>query len=175
MAVTTSVFDLASLGLTSGEGRRLDLAVEIGSQRYMGGSYRVEPTPVPLQLDISCMSGGGYALALRFEAQLIGNCMRCLEEAKQSVSVEAREVEQARKGAELETPYVRDEIVELATWARDALMLSLSGQILCKPDCAGLCPECGVNLNKAGEEHSHEAPIDPRWAKLSELKQELED
>jgi uncharacterized protein len=47
-------------------------------------------------------------------------------------------------------------------------MLDLDWQIVCREDCAGLCPECGENLNE--RPHEHEKPVDPRWAKLSELK-----
>jgi len=42
--------------------------------------------------------------------------------------------------------------------------------VLCRDDCAGLCPVCGADLNAAGPDHSHQPQPDPRWAKLSELK-----
>ena len=42
--------------------------------------------------------------------------------------------------------------------------------LLCREDCAGLCPVCGANLNEAGPEHHHEREPDPRWAALSELR-----
>ena len=51
----------------------------------------------------------------------------------------------------------------------DALALALPAQLTCRPDCAGLCPQCGANLNE-DPEHSHEAAPSSRWAKLSELK-----
>ena len=54
-------------------------------------------------------------------------------------------------------------------WARDALALTLPAQIACREDCAGLCGQCGANLNE-DPEHHHEAAPDPRWAKLGELK-----
>ncbi|HEV7804758.1 MAG TPA: YceD family protein [Solirubrobacteraceae bacterium] len=46
----------------------------------------------------------------------------------------------------------------------------MPAQLLCRDDCAGLCPVCGTDLNAAGPEHAHERAPDPRWAKLSELK-----
>jgi uncharacterized protein len=58
----------------------------------------------------------------------------------------------------------------VAAWARDSLALILPRAILCRADCAGLCPICGVDLNNAGPEHQHESEPDPRWAKLSEIK-----
>jgi uncharacterized protein len=84
--------------------------------------------------------------------------------------VDAREVSQPGAGEELESPYVDGGVLELRAWARDALALALPAQMLCRADCRGLCPVCGVSLNEAEPDHHHESPPDPRWAKLSELK-----
>ncbi len=64
-------------------------------------------------------------------------------------------------------------MLDLAAWARDAFALSAPTQVLCRADCAGLCPVCAADLNEAGPEHHHEREPDPRWAKLRELKLEL--
>jgi uncharacterized protein len=61
-------------------------------------------------------------------------------------------------------------VLDLHAWARDALALALPAKVLCRDDCAGLCPRCGADLNAAGAEHHHEREPDPRWAKLSELR-----
>ena len=61
-------------------------------------------------------------------------------------------------------------MLDLHGWARDALALSVPANLLCREDCAGLCPLCGADLNQAGPEHHHEREPDPRWAALSELK-----
>jgi uncharacterized protein len=61
-------------------------------------------------------------------------------------------------------------VLDLAQWARDAYALTLPNQIVCRVDCAGLCPECGLNLND--EPHAHDSAPDPRWAKLRELRLE---
>ncbi len=58
----------------------------------------------------------------------------------------------------------------MAGWAHDAFALAAPAKVLCRQDCAGLCPECAADLNEAGPEHSHERAGDSRWAKLSELK-----
>ena len=168
----TDSFDLATLRLTPGEARRLDLDVRLDALRYGGERYEVDPGSVGARLDVSRMTGGGWALRLRFEAGLRGPCMRCLEAAAPSFAVDAREVDQPGGGDELDSPYVSEEVVDLHGWARDALALALPPQVLCRPDCAGLCPVCGENLNEAGPDHSHERPPDPRWAKLRELRLE---
>ncbi len=181
----TDTFDLGGLRLTAGEGRRLDLHVAIDPLELAGETYPVRQETVPIQLDISRTTGDGYALRLRFEAALAGPCMRCLEPAAPSFSVDAREVSQpgaagaarARGRAqtrdesdELISPYVQDGVLDLHGWARDALALSVPANLLCREDCAGLCPLCGVNLNDAGPEHRHERDPDPRWAALSKLR-----
>jgi uncharacterized protein len=170
-------FDLAALRLSSGEGRKLDLSVPVEPVVLGGESYDVQAGEstsrgVPVVLDVSRMMGGGYALRLRFSAVLAGPCMRCLKEARPSFSVDAREVDRPGEGEELESPYVRDETLDLAAWARDAFVLAVPAKVLCREDCAGLCPICAADLNAAGPEHRHESAPDLRWAKLRELKLE---
>jgi uncharacterized protein len=171
MSARTDSLDLATLGLASGEGRRLTLGVTPGSFDFGGTRYDVEPAQVDATLDVSRMTHGGYALRLRFAAGLTGPCMRCLEPAEPKVAVDAREVDQPGGGEELRSPYVEGEELDLAAWARDAYALALPAQVVCREDCAGLCPKCGVNLN-ADPGHAHQAEPDPRWAKLRELRLE---
>lgn len=139
----------------------------------MGGQrYEAMPARVPVSLEVSRMSGGGYALHLRFAATLSGPCMRCLKEATPEVEVDAREVDRPSEGEELQSPYVSEERLDLAGWAHDAFALAAPAKVLCREDCAGLCPICAADLNEAGPEHRHEAAPDPRWGKLRELKLE---
>ena len=170
MPQRTDLFDLGRLGLTSGEGRRLDLHVAVGPLRYGGEAYAVEPAPTPVRLDVSRTTAMGYALRLRLRAALEGPCMRCLEAASPDFDVDAREVHQPGGGDELTSPYMDERgDLDLERWTRDALALTLPAQITCRPECAGLCPQCGANLNEEPG-HAHEVAPDPRWAKLSELK-----
>ncbi|MFZ0043062.1 MAG: DUF177 domain-containing protein [Solirubrobacteraceae bacterium] len=170
MALRTDTFDLGGLRLTSGEGRRVELDVAIAPFELGGEHYALDPAQVPVQLDISRTTGDGYALRLQFRARLAGPCMRCLSPASPEFEVQAREVSQPGEGDELESPYVTDRVLDLQSWAHDALALTLPTQLLCRADCAGLCPVCGEDLNEAGPEHAHETAPDPRWAKLSELR-----
>lgn len=163
-------FDLGRLRLTAGEGRRLDLEVPVGDLGFGGERYAVQPARVPVRLDVSRMNGGGYSLRLRLTAALAGPCMRCLEPAAPGIEVDAREVDQPGGGDELSSPYVADEELDLAGWARDAFALAVPAQVVCREECAGLCAICGADLNESGPEHHHEAEPDPRWAKLRELR-----
>src|SRR3954453_20444228 len=169
MPQRTDTLELGRLGLSSGQGRRLDLHVPVEPFHYAGEPYAVTPAQIPVRLDVSRTTGSGWALRLRFEATLEGPCMRCLDPASPTFAVDSYEVHQPGAGdQDLLSPYMGDEL-DLESWARDALALALPAQVTCRPECAGLCPQCGANLNE-DPAHAHEPEPDHRWAKLSELK-----
>lgn len=169
MPQRTDVFGLEPLALRSGEGRRFELEVPARDLSYGGQRYAVTPAQLAATLDVSRTTHAGYALRLRFRAELGGPCVRCLQDASPVLDVDAREVNIPGGGDELTSPYVDDAgELDLAAWARDALVLAVPDQITCRPDCAGLCPVCGENLNEHAE-HAHERQPDPRWAVLREL------
>jgi uncharacterized protein len=173
VASRTDIFDLGRLGLTSGEGRRLDLTVHIDPLQFGGQQYEAAPADVPATLEISRTTGNGWFLRLRFDARLSGPCMRCLEDAGRgdAIAVDSREIDQpGAEDEDLDSPYVDGDELDVQAWARDALVLELPTQILCSEDCKGLCAVCGENLNHASPDHAHETAPDPRWAKLSELR-----
>ncbi len=169
MAARTDAFDLGRLQISSGEGRRLTVGIALDAMDFGGQRYEADRAMAEGTLDVSRMTHDGYALRLRFDAGLDGPCMRCLDEAHPVTHVDVREVHQDNGGEELTSPYVSGEDLDVAGWARDALALTLPAQVLCRPDCAGLCPRCGANLN-FDPGHEHEPEPDPRWAKLGELK-----
>jgi len=171
MAAEYHTIDLDRLRLSPGQGSRIDLTVDPGALRYGGTDYTFEQGDVDGRLEIS-RTLAGFALRLRFAGSLAGPCMRCLEPARIEVEVDAREVDQPTTGdPELRSPYVADGVLDLSAWAHDALALALPPRILCRAECAGLCPVCGESLNDAASgAHDHPAEPDPRWAKLRELQ-----
>jgi uncharacterized protein len=170
VAETVQRLDLGRLGLSPGEGRRLDPHVVV-EPILLGAQHYAPDRPVAVRLDIS-RTTGGYALRLRSRVALAGPCMRCLEPAERTVPVDAREVHQPGGGEDLDSPYLEGDQLDLQAWARDALVLALPASIVCQGECRGLCAICGENLNTAGPEHAHEAEPDPRWAALRELRLE---
>jgi uncharacterized protein len=169
VSAQTDIFDLGRLQLSSGAGRAVDLQVKLDTFEFGGQEYQVADDLTEVRLD-AARTVSGYSLRLRFEAELDGPCMRCLEAAAPMVEVDAREVDQPGGGEELRSPYLNGEELDLHAWARDALALALPTQIVCDAGCLGLCPVCGENLNEAGAGHEHEAEPNPRWSKLSELR-----
>jgi uncharacterized protein len=164
------LYDLASLRLHSGEGRRLELEVAQQPLELAGTLYEPVPAILPLRLDVSRTTGGGYALRLRGRASLQGPCMRCLEAAAPVIEIDAREIDVPDGGDELDSPYIEGEVLDLRSWVHDAVALAAPDQVLCRLDCPGLCPICAVALASAGPDHHHEREPDPRWAKLRELE-----
>ena len=166
--------DLRRLRLRPGEVRKetLDVALEpfvLGGQRY-----DVTPATVPVELEIS-QASGAMVLDIRLDARLTGPCMRCLGFAETARGVSAREFNDpdAPASDELRSDYVVSDQLQLDAWARDAVAIELPEQILCRADCAGLCPVCGKDLNVEPHEHT-EREADPRWAVLGELRDQLQ-
>lgn len=169
----TMIIDLARLSLTHGQGARLDSSVPLEALELGGQTYIPQGEAAEARIDVSRPSNG-YAFRLRFPLRVEGPCMRCLEDAAVETGVDAREVDQSNtEDEELRSPYAIDDELDLGRWAHDAAILALPTQILCRPDCAGLCPVCGESLNDADPaDHEHSAGSDPRWAKLKELELE---
>jgi uncharacterized protein len=169
----SSIVDLARLSLSHGEAGTLHVPVRPLPLELGGQDYSAQPGVVDARLDVS-RTNAGYALRLRLDVRLEGPCHRCLDDAAVEVQVDAREVEHPSAGdEELRSPYVDGEELEVSRWAHDAVALALPAQIVCRADCAGLCPVCGESLNDADPEaHRHEGGGDPRWAKLRELRLE---
>jgi uncharacterized protein len=59
--------------------------------------------------------------------------------------------------------------IDLSTMVRDAVVIDLPTRVLCREDCAGLCPVCGADRNTEACGHGAESTPDPRWAKLADL------
>ena len=166
-------FPLRRLRLRPGESQSDAVSVELqpfdlGGQRYLPVPHEVEAA-----LEIT-QATTGLDLRLGFDVRLHGPCMRCLADASLDVHVDAREYHAADPGEddELRSEYVVDDQLDLTAWARDAIALALPDQILHDPDCQGLCPVCGKDLNV--EPHAHEdVVLDPRWSALEELRERL--
>jgi uncharacterized protein len=131
------------------------------------------PGTVPAELALT-KATTGTVFELAFTARLHGPCYRCLGDAVLELPIRAREYQATNpQGSdELRTPYLVDDNLDLAAWARDAVVLALPDKILCRADCAGLCGVCGKNLND--EPHTHdEVTTDSRWAALEALREKL--
>ena len=168
-----TVFSLRTLRLRSGEEYRDAQDVELEPLHLGGQRYLPVPEKVEAELAIS-QASTGTVFELSFTGRLHGPCYRCLKETVVDKPISGREYQATNPAGsdELRSPYLDNDKLDLSAWARDALALALPEKILCRPDCAGLCPVCGKDLNE--EPHAHdEEREDPRWAALAELKDKL--
>ena len=165
-----TTFNLRRLRLRSGDQHSEEVEVEIAPLVIGGQEYAAVPARVPADLTVTKASSG-LVLQLSFRVRLEGPCFRCLADSVLELPINAREYQAEKPGddEDLRSPYVHDDLLELSAWAHDALALELPDKILHDLDCAGLCPECGKDLNV--EPHTHEEQHgDPRWAVLDRLR-----
>lgn len=134
---------------------------------------------------IGIPAGSAIALDLRLEAvhegvlvsgtataRVVGECVRCLDPLAYDLTVDVQELfftdpDPATDEDGEDLPRVEHESVDLESLLRDAFVTDLPFQPVCKPDCPGLCPQCGVRLEDHPG-HRHESR-DPRWDALQSL------
>ncbi len=130
--------------------------------------------PVDLDLRLESVSEGVLVTGEAC-APTVGECSRCLSPITGSVRIALTELfaypDSATEASteEDEVGHVVDEMVDLEQPIIDAVGLELPLSPACSPDCPGLCQQCGIPLVDAEPGHAHDL-IDPRWAKLAELK-----
>ena len=165
-------FSLRQLKLRPGEEYRDELEVELPAFDFGGQRYVPVPEKVAADFQVT-RANTGTVFQLAFQVRLHGPCYRCLGDAVLDLPIRVREYQATSpEDEQMTTPYVEADKLDVSAWARDAVALALPDKILCRPDCAGLCPECGKNLND--EPHEHEEQVaDPRWAALEALKEQL--
>jgi len=164
---------LRQIKLRSGEEYRDEIELELEPFELGGERYLPVPDKVPAELTITKASTG-TVLELGFTARLHGPCYRCLGDAVLEVPISAREYQANNPEGEeeLRTPYLTDDNLDLTAWSRDTVALALPDKILCRAECAGLCPTCGKNLNDEPHEHEDQQS-DSRWSALEALREKL--
>ena len=158
-------FNLRALKLRSGEQYQDEVEVQLSPLEFGGQRYLPVPDKVPAELRATRASTG-TVFELSFQGRLHGPCQRCLRD-----TVIDRHVRPASTTRRARTPTRssarRTSTTTSSTSRHGRATRSRSTcpeQILHDPDCAGLCPVCGKDLNE--EPHTHEEKrVDPRWAR----------
>ena len=138
----------------------------------------------PVKIDLRLVrEGNKVLLSGRVEAELQLVCSRCLGPCRHCLSAELEliyyplsagiEGDRELKEKDLLVSYYREGTIDLKEDVREAIILAFPLKPLCRPECRGLCPHCGRNLNEEKCE-CREEKIDPRLAKLKELLKESE-
>lgn len=157
-----------------------DLLGRPGASKQVNLRAEVEGLAVPMA---RVREGTALDLDLRLDSLLEGilvsgsvrgdlalACRRCAAEVSGTLAVEVSEVF-AFEGAPAEEDQYRvaGETLELEAMVRDAIVLELPLNPLCRPDCRGLCPECGEDRNRLDCGHGRGSG-DARWAPLERLR-----
>ncbi|MGX6604127.1 YceD family protein [Micromonosporaceae bacterium Da 78-11] len=136
------------------------------------------PTGSDVELDLMLTSvSEGVYVSGNVRGLLTGECGRCLDEISESFDVTIAELFAYEESTTEETTdedevgRMQGDLFDLEPAVRDAVVLALPTNPICRPDCPGLCPECGVHLDDLPADHSHEE-VDLRWAALRNLSTE---
>jgi len=165
------VINISRLGRRPGS--MMTLAETVPSPSRIGLDLIAIDKGAPLELDLRIESvSEGVLVTGTVSAPTSGECARCLTRITGDVEIDLTELFAYPDSTTDETTdsdemgRVVDQTVDLQQPIIDAVGLALPFSPLCGPECAGLCPQCGVPLATAEPGHHHEQ-IDPRWAKLA--------
>ncbi len=140
------------------------------------------PAGSPVALDLRLESVvEGVLVTGSVSASAAGACVRCLDPVELAMTGTFQELfayaDRAAHHHEVGAPTDEDEVhelvgdlVDLEPVLRDAVVPALPFQPVCRADCPGLCPRCGIRL--ADDPDHHHEEIDPRWSSLSALLQD---
>ena len=169
------MLDTRELGRRPGSQREVSFTAEAPAELGIEILGVAEGSPVEFDLRLEAVMEGVLVTGTA-SADLEGECARCLEPIHDEIEAWFQELyvyaeHQTSHDEDDEVSRLQDDLVDLEPQLRDAVVLELPFQPTCRPDCPGLCPECGARLAE-DPDHSHEAPVDPRWAGLAQLAQD---
>ena len=160
------VLDTRDLGRRAGAMKVVQTSVKAPAD--LGIAVIGVPPGSPVELDLRLESVvEGVLVSGLATVQLRGECVRCLGEVSEELEIDVQElfVYPESDATDDEASRLEGDLVDLEPLLRDGVVLDLPFQPLCREDCEGLCVECGANLND-DPQHTHDAPLDPRWEKL---------
>lgn len=168
------VVDTAEMGRGAGVSR--EVSREVDAPEALGIEVFKVPASAPISVDVRLTAvTEGVLVDGEVEAPVEGECARCLAPIEDTLRVEVQEL-YAYEGSVTEETTDADEILrlqgdllDLEPAVRDALVLAMPVTPLCRPDCPGLCAECGEPWDELPADHRHES-VDPRWSALEKLR-----
>ncbi|WP_241265480.1 YceD family protein [Streptomyces boncukensis] len=165
------------------------LSREVESPGRLAVEFIGVPDDATIELDLRLESVmEGVLVTGTARAPVTGECVRCLEPLGHTVEADFQELfsypdadDRNRPAAEPgddaedeDTLFLEGDLFDLEPVLRDAVVLALPLQPVCRQDCPGLCPECGAKLAD-DPDHTHDEAVDIRWAALQGLAETMKD
>lgn len=157
--------------LSEGAGQSRDFEFDIPQTLRVSDDLTLDYLRSTLHLS---RTSRGILVQGEVETRFAGQCARCLDDTQVSLVVPIEELFVFPPEPSAEFTVSDDGILDIAPLLREEIVTNTPIGILCKPDCAGLCPICGQNLNDGPCDCERE-DIDPRLAALKTLKDSLKD
>lgn len=166
MAVQQSPFRVNARDLINRPGEMREHRLDLPAPEQYGEGLVAVREGSEVSVDVRLESvHEGILVTAEVDATAEGECGRCLTDIALPVEVEFQELFAYHSGEAFEYE-VQDDHVDLEPLIRDAVVLALPFQPVCRPDCPGLDPETGLRLADHPELVTPEQ-TDPRWAALA--------
>jgi uncharacterized protein len=165
MASGPFVVGVADLLSRPGNTRQEHLEAPLGELAVLA-SRVPEGGVVSLDLELQSVNEGIVAKGT-VQAPFEGECRRCLTTVRGTLQADVMEIFEDEP-VEGETRKLDHDRIDLEPIARDTVLLELPLAPVCRDDCAGLCAECGADLNQGDCGHGHDV-VDDRWSALEGL------
>lgn len=163
-----TVLDTRELGRRPGTMRRVNRTIAAPADLGTDVIGVPEGTDVELDLRLEAVMEG-VLVSGSVRGRATGECVRCLGDVEDDLDIDLQELYvypgRSPEGEDDdEQRELQDDLIDLEPALRDAVVLALPFQPVCRDDCPGLCSECGARL--ADDPDHHHDSVDPRWAAL---------
>ena len=139
------------------EEKNQSIAVDDTAEAFEYNDFEITPLYVRGR---AWIDGSEVKIKLDSEYHLSGSCDRCLEKIDRNTKIEVFEEEELKE--------IREGEIDIERLVTENILLQMPGKVLCRSNCLGLCPDCGMNLNK-GKCSCAENRINPQFAALEKL------
>lgn len=168
------IIDLSEIIKDYGGKMSVSGPVKIDDTDFLGESFVFEK---PFYMDGTIANNTkSLELTAKIEGEIQVHCARCGQLLLVPMKFRVHEILASEDfGMDSEDAVIfsgdKLDVSELVT---NAFLMNVYGKYLCRDDCKGLCPKCGVDLNQ-GDCSCDSSNIDPRWAALQEIMDNMTD
>lgn len=156
----------------NGNVNRIDIDTSFDMSSLSYSSYNPLKEPVKVEGALTTKADVVY-LDITINFVFEGVCDRCCDEVKRDYQLDLNKIvveELQNESDDDDYIIVKNRELNLDELVNEEIVLSLPSKVLCKEECAGLCSQCGANLNY--EKCDCKKEVDPRMSALLQLLDE---